>query len=79
MTAIGVDAQAKVTFLAVRTMRDDALAKAWDSLARYKFWQFGYHAARWVQANGLLPREQKQPNPFRELVHLAREKHGEPS
>lgn len=46
--------------------------KAWDSLARYKFLMFGYWAAQWVMARGLA--ESKRPNPFRELVTLARSK-----
>lgn len=50
--------------------RDDAQAKAWDALARYKFWQFGYHASRWVQLNRLLG--DRRANPFRDLVHHAR-------
>ncbi|HMJ28586.1 MAG TPA: hypothetical protein VK512_07685 [Xanthobacteraceae bacterium] len=44
--------------------------KAWDSLSRYKFFMFGYHAAQWVllaRVSGL-----KRANPFREIVKLAR-------
>jgi len=44
--------------------------KAIRSLARYKFWMFGYHAANWVNLNKLL--DQKMPNPFQGLVHNAR-------
>jgi len=44
--------------------------KAWDALARYKFWMFGYHAAQWVlltRVSGLA-----RPNPFKPLVKMAR-------
>jgi len=44
-------------------------AKAWKSLAGYKFYMFGYHAAAWVKLNQLLP--EPLPNPFRNLVRLA--------
>jgi len=44
-------------------------AKAWKSLAGYKFYMFGYHAAAWVKLNQLLPKP--LPNPFRNLVRLA--------
>lgn len=47
-------------------------AKAWEALSGYKFWMFGYHAARWINYNNLLP--VKRPNPFRECVALARTK-----
>jgi hypothetical protein len=43
--------------------------KAWDSLSRYKFMMFGYHAAQWVMLNRLGP---KKPNPFAPLVKFAR-------
>ena len=47
--------------------------KAWDSLARYKFLMFGYHAANWVTLKKLLPSGPKrnQPNPWSELVKMA--------
>ena len=44
-------------------------SKALDNLARYKFSNFGYHAAMWVNYNKLLPT--KKPNPFKNLVHQA--------
>lgn len=47
-------------------------AKAWDAMARYKFWMFGYHASDWVKNNrrsGL-----GKPNPFAILVQMARER-----
>lgn len=51
---------------------DDAEAKAWDSLARYKFLMFGYHAARWVTLNSLRPGGRVRRNPFGSLVEAAR-------
>ena len=51
---------------------DEAVEKAYIALAGYKFWMFGYHAASWVRYNQLLPRDQKQGNPFRPLVDSAR-------
>lgn len=45
--------------------------KAWKSLAGYKFYMFGYHAAAWVKYNKLLANP--MPNPFKDLVHKARE------
>jgi hypothetical protein len=44
--------------------------KAWKALAGYKFWMFGYFAARWVFLNGL--GGFRLANPFRPLVHAAR-------
>jgi hypothetical protein len=49
---------------------DTAEAKAWDSLARYKFQMFGYWAAIWVHLNRISGAN--RPNPFRELVCLAK-------
>lgn len=51
----------------------EAEAKAWDSLARYKFQMFGYWAAIWVHLNRISG--QNRPNPWRGLVALAREQH----
>lgn len=48
----------------------DAERKAWDALARYKFWMFGYWAAIWVHLNRVSGA--KLQNPFRELVRFAR-------
>ena len=50
---------------------DRAERDAWKNLARYKFWNFGYYAARWVFLNRILGA--KRPNPFKRLVLLARE------
>jgi hypothetical protein len=44
--------------------------KAWDSLGRYKFQMFGYWAAIWVHLNRL--GEFRRPNPWRDMVGLAR-------
>ena len=47
----------------------EAETKAWDSLARYKFYMFGYHAGVWVNLNKLLAHP--RPNPFSDTVKLA--------
>ena len=47
----------------------EAERKAWDSLAGYKFWMFGYHAAQWVAYSHLLG--QANDNPFQQLVKMA--------
>lgn len=49
-----------------------AEAKAWDSLARYKFMMFGYWAGIWVHLNKIS--KTKTPNPFTDAVKLARGK-----
>ena len=51
----------------------EAELKAWEALSGYKFWMFGYHAARWVNYNALLPRNQRLRNPFADLVKFGRE------
>ena len=48
----------------------EAADKAIDSLARYKFMQFGYWAAIWVHLNRI--EGQRRPSPFKALVHAAR-------
>lgn len=50
--------------------RDRARVDAIKNLARYKFSNFGYHAARWVTLNAIIG--DKQPNPFKAFVQLAR-------
>jgi len=50
--------------------REIARRKAWDSLSRYKFLMFGYHAAQWVLLNDVS--EDKQRNPWSSLVVLAK-------
>ena len=50
--------------------REKAKNDAIKNLARYKFSNFGYHAARWVTLNALIG--DRQPNPFRALVDLSK-------
>ena len=57
----------------VKLQRDQAEEKAWKSLAGYKFSMFGYWAAAWVKYNQLLTQPMRLPNPFKDLVHAARE------
>ena len=52
---------------------NEAEAKAWDSLARYKFQMFGYWEAIWVHLNRV--GEFKRPNPWKSLVKTARTGH----
>jgi hypothetical protein len=49
---------------------DESVTKAWDALARYKFWMFGYWAAIWVHLNRVSGA--RRPNPFVSAVQLAR-------
>lgn len=49
---------------------DAAERKAWDALARYKFWMFGYWAAIWVHLNRI--NGQHHANPWADLVKVAR-------
>lgn len=49
----------------------DAEGKAWEALSGYKFWMFGYHAARWVNYNMLLAPHERLRSPFRSLVKHA--------
>jgi hypothetical protein len=69
MTALPEIADYEAT---IRKMMQDAERKAWEALSGYKFWMFGYHAARWVNYNQLLSKP--DPNPFRDAVQLARSK-----
>lgn len=57
-------------FLDIHQAKLEAAHKAVDSLSRYKFIMFGYHAALWVSLNRL--DATKDHNPFIPLVHLAR-------
>ena len=52
----------------------DAESKAWKALAGYKFMGFGYWAAIWVHLNRIAQDQghKRRPNPFRDLVKLAR-------
>lgn len=54
----------------LRAEMDEAEAKAWDSLSRYKFQMFGYWAAIWVHLNRI--GGFKRPNPWKCLVDTAR-------
>ncbi len=54
----------------IKSKMEEARDKAIDSLSRYKFLMFGYHAAQWVTLNKLL--EKPEPNPFRVFVKLAK-------
>ena len=54
----------------LREEMDEAEAKAWDSLGRYKFQMFGYWSAIWVHLNRI--GGYAHPNPWRDLVHIAR-------
>lgn len=53
------------------TELQEAERKAWDSLARYKFMQFGYWAAIWVHLNRVAGA--RRPNPWAGLVKTARQ------
>lgn len=55
----------------LREHKKEAVEKAIDALARYKFMMFGYWAAIWVHLNQI--DYQKEKNPFREIVDKARE------
>lgn len=48
----------------------EAEEKAWDSLARYKFFMFGYWAAVWVGLSRI--HGAGRPNPWASLVKTAR-------
>lgn len=49
----------------------EAERQAWLSLARYKFQMFGYWSGVWVHLNRISGL--KLPNPWRALVHIARD------
>lgn len=49
---------------------EEAERRAWDSLARYKFMNFGYWAAIWVHLNRISG--ENRPNPWKSLVTMAR-------
>lgn len=56
--------------------RETATRLAWDALGRYKFWMFGYYAARVAYLGQLIERGggPRQRNPFADLVAIARER-----
>lgn len=57
-------------YAALSAELDEAEAKAWDALGRYKFQMFGYWAAIWVHLNRI--GGFKRPNPWKGLVMDAR-------
>lgn len=69
--------RAEATVSSERIDREMAEAeeKAWKALAHYKFWMFGYWCGIWVHLRRLSGR--RDPNPWRELVEMARERTGE--
>jgi len=54
----------------IKAHKREAYESAIDSLARYKFMQFGYWSAIWVHLNQI--DDDKEPNPFKDLVQVAR-------
>ena len=59
-----------ITECHLANIKQVALENAIDSLSRYKFMMFGYWAAIWVHVNRI--DTNKETNPFREFVQLAR-------
>lgn len=59
------------TVARLKCARDQAEKDAIKNLARYKFSNFGYHAARWVTLTRIIG--DRKPNPFQPYVKLARE------
>ena len=57
--------------LSLAELKRQAVRKALNSLARYKFMMFGYWSAIWVYLNQI--DIQKEANPFKKLVQKARE------
>ena len=55
----------------LREHKAEAIERAIDSLARYKFMMFGYWAAVWIHLNQI--DSSKEHNPFRAFVEKARE------
>ena len=53
----------------IQAEMETAATKAIDSLARYKFVMFGYHAGQWVLLNRI--QGHRDPNPFKDLVIAA--------
>lgn len=72
-TLISFPAEKPKTTSRLLQARDLAQQQAWSSLARYKFWMFGYHAAQWVLLNRVAEKKHRQPNPFKVLVTVARQ------
>ena len=58
--------------------REASYRDAIKAMAKYKFWMFGYYAARWVAMNRLLKdTPYHDANPFRRFVQLAVVERGE--
>lgn len=55
----------------LHNLKLEAKRKALESLARYKFMMFGYHAALWVSLNSI--DTEKEHNPFKPIVDNARQ------
>ena len=68
----GIKYGANQVLRSIHNARNQAHLKALDSLGRYKFEMFGYHASAWVKYNKLMPKQYKQGNPFKAFVKLAR-------
>ena len=58
----------------LREKRQQEEGRAWDALSRYKFWMFGYHAAKAISYGQILSEWTGEPivNPFAGLVQMAR-------
>jgi len=67
----GVKSDNKDALMELKKAKAEAKRKALDSLGRYKFQMFGYHASVWVTLNRL--DSTRDPNPFTALVTLARQ------
>lgn len=67
---LAVNSDGPVSGIHLRAEMDEAEAKAWDSLSRYKFQMYGYWAAIWVHLNRI--GGFKRPNPWKCLVDTAR-------
>lgn len=68
------DDVAGIPGLQLQAHKREAMRKAIDNLARYKFNNFGYWAGIWVHLNQI---DGKEANPFRPLVEAARKMKGE--
>ena len=65
-------------FATINAELDDAEAKAWDALSRYKFQMFGYWCGVWVHLNRIQTVVTGKPraNPWTALVKAARDRTG---
>ncbi len=60
----------EVKDLQILVALNEAEAKAWKSLAFYKFQMFGYWASIWVHLNRISG--ENRPNPFKGIVSQAK-------